>query len=222
MFFHQFVSGRKGVRGHLKKAAIEAGYKDSPYLDDTIYEIQRDPEWKAALQRFYERQDLSDERIIAEYCRIAFANVTDAFRVTEAGEIIIEDLDQLPPDVSAAIAEIKPVIHQETGQVFYGIKMHDKKGALDFLAKLRGLIRAPDIQVTLIQLMANLNLALYSTEDLITLRSLLTRGMPPGMTSGQMPGLPGNPADQAKPVGPSSSPPPPPTNGHHPTNGSGH
>lgn len=212
LYVNQFLAGPRGTRGNSRKAAIAAGYHDGPYLDDRIKEIHKDPQVQEWLKAHYTRWDLTEERILAEYCRIAFANLADIGDFNaETGEFEVHqrNLELLGPEVTAAIAEIKPVVDQQ-GNVRYGIKLHDKKAALDFLAKFRGLIRTADVNITLIQMMTNLNLGVFSTEELHQFRSMLARALPPAAS---------NVPHGAVPPPAEALPPSPPTNGHHPNGG---
>lgn len=212
LFVHHFLAGPKGVRGDPTKAAILAGFAERS-INQTVYELKRDPEVQALMKAQLERFDLSDERILAEYCAIAFANISDVLKVDPAtGEIEVENIDTLPPTITAAIAEIKPIVDPATGRTRYSIKMHDKKGALDFLAKVRGLIRTPDVQVVLLQLMANLDLSVYTTEELKLMRTLMDRGLTP-----QPPTLAPVPESRLLAgTAPRPEPPPADRNGHGP------
>ena len=79
------------------------------------------------------------ERIIQELSRLGFSNVADVLEY-QNGEIILKDLANVPPDVKAAIAEISHTI-DKGGASRVKVRMHDKKGSLDSLAKIFGLMR---------------------------------------------------------------------------------
>ena len=74
------------------------------------------------------RSQVSIDRIVEEYRRIAFANTTDGIQV-RGGWVQITDTDDLTPEQQAAISEI----HQTKDGV--RIKFHDKTKALDSLGE---------------------------------------------------------------------------------------
>ena len=84
--------------------------------------------------------EVTVDRIVDEYRKLAFANTTDAVQV-KGGWVTITDTDDLSPDQQAAIAEI----HQTKDGV--RIKFHDKKGALDSLGKHLGMFK-DDVTIT--------------------------------------------------------------------------
>jgi len=72
------------------------------------------------------------ERILNEYRRIAYANITDAIEIRD-GAIVVQDTDSLTDDQKAAISEIA-----ETKDGLR-VKFHSKVHALDSLAKHLGM-----------------------------------------------------------------------------------
>ncbi len=73
------------------------------------------------------RLAVTADRVIEEYAKIAFANMADYAAVGPA-------LETLTPNQTAAIAEVS-----QTANGAVRIKLHDKKSALDSLAKHLGL-----------------------------------------------------------------------------------
>ena len=78
------------------------------------------------------RNEVTVDRIIQEYARIAFANTTDFINIID-GSAVAEDTDAMPSNKTAAIAEI--------AQTKDGvrIKLHSKQAALDSLGKHLGM-----------------------------------------------------------------------------------
>lgn len=134
------------------QAAIRAGY--SPGSEQRASEIgyqllQKTPVQEYLRQRqqdLQKRTEITQERIMAEYAKIGFADIksvmkwspslgiqTDGDDVIQTNGVMLKDSDELPPEVSASIAEVSQT------QQGIKIKMHDKKGALDSMARVLGL-----------------------------------------------------------------------------------
>lgn len=100
-----------------------------------------------------EDMDLSQRRILNEYSRLAFSDIRQLFR---------DDGSMMPPsewpdDIAAAVVSIdtkETRVRDEKGEfvnewdVVHKIKVHDKKGSLDFLASFRKMAGAKRIEVT--------------------------------------------------------------------------
>ena len=109
------------------------------------------------------RNDVSADRVIKEYARLAFADMRDYIKFGKDGDAYL-DWDSMPPEATKAIAEITQEQYVEgKGSDARTVrktrfKLHDKKGALDSLAKHLGLFAAnenppppPPVQPILIQ-----------------------------------------------------------------------
>jgi len=95
-----------------------------------------------------ERTGVTADRVLGEYARLAFSDIRRAVswrtfepeegeaarRKTAVSEIVVLDSAQMDEETSAAVAEIS----QAAGGAVR-VKMHDKKGALDSLARHLGL-----------------------------------------------------------------------------------
>lgn len=98
-----------------------------------------------------ERNMITVERTLAEYAKLGFSQISDYLQVetarvlvgrTEKGEpiseirqyVLLKDTAEIPPEKLAAIAEIKQA---KDGSISF--KLHDKKGALDSIAKHLGM-----------------------------------------------------------------------------------
>ena len=105
-----------GYREHSSNAAALAAL---PSVQARIAEISRNN--AAAAQ-------VTAARVLAEIARIGFADIAGAVDIRN-GEAIVRDMEEIPPDLRAAIAEIR----QTRDGV--AIKFHSKPEALTLLGK---------------------------------------------------------------------------------------
>ncbi len=92
------------------------------------------------LERLQERAELDADAIIQEMKKLAFANQKDYTGFSPDG-VKLKDSDDLTRDQMAAIAEVRET---GTGQYkTFQLKLHDKKGALDSLARWAGIEKMP-------------------------------------------------------------------------------
>lgn len=84
------------------------------------------------------RTQITADRVLREFARIAFADIRS---FTEAGQksLTVKSLDALSADDTAAIAEVSGAANGKTVKV----KLHDKKHALDRIARHLGLYGKP-------------------------------------------------------------------------------
>ena len=82
------------------------------------------------------RLGITPERVLEEYRRIAFANLSHIVHWSDAGMQFKPD-GELDPDDVAAIAEI--VESAKEGKP-YRVKLYDKKAALDAIARYLGMV----------------------------------------------------------------------------------
>lgn len=129
------------------KAAEEAGYKHPNKLGPLLLQ---NPKISAVVQRRMQarrkRTQVTQDRVIEEYARIAFANVSDFFEWDERQVRYVPKKD-LSPEQLAALSEIQSetsVTRDANGQprarIKLKVKLHDKVRALDALAKHLGLV----------------------------------------------------------------------------------
>lgn len=85
------------------------------------------------------RLGITPERVLEEYRRIAFANLSHIVHWSDAGMQFKAD-GELDPDDIAAIAEI--VESAKEGKP-YRLKLYDKKAALDAIARYLGMVPPP-------------------------------------------------------------------------------
>lgn len=123
--------------GYSEKTAKEIGHENltKPHIAEAIAAAQ---EQRAA------RTEITADMVLREYAKLAFANITDYVKVAEhetmsGGEPVtftrveVFGTDGIPADKMAAVSEIK-----ETKEGI-AVKLHDKKGALDSLARHLGM-----------------------------------------------------------------------------------
>lgn len=133
------------------QAAIRAGYsaKTAGQIGD---ENLKKPEIKEAIQarrkELSEKVEITQERVLKEYARLAFLDPRKLFDNTGA-PLPIQDLDD---DTAAAIIGLDVV---QVGNAEVGVgdvlkyKMADKKGALDSVARHLGMFNDKlDVKVT--------------------------------------------------------------------------
>ncbi len=86
------------------------------------------------------------ERVVVEYARLAFADMRDYMHFAENGDVLL-DWSAMPEDATKAILEVTQDVYNEgRGGAQREVKrtkfkLHDKRGALDALAKHLGLFR---------------------------------------------------------------------------------
>jgi phage terminase small subunit len=91
---------------------------------------------------------VSAERVVVEYARLAFADMRDYMRFAQNGDVLL-DWSAMPEDATKAILEVTQDVYTEgRGGAQREVKrtkfkLHDKRGALDALAKHLGLFREP-------------------------------------------------------------------------------
>lgn len=139
------------VDGNATRAAVRAGYAERSahttggrlLKNDEVAALVR-----AGQERLAERTAISAERVMREYARMGFANMTAVARWGPAVPDGVEfhDSDGLAADDSAAVAQVasERSLHYKDGDlvgetVTLRVKLHDKKGALDAMAKRLGL-----------------------------------------------------------------------------------
>ncbi len=150
-------------------AAIRRTGYDGDRADQAGYKMMSAPEVVEAIERGMQEQrarsNLTADMVIAEYRRVAFANMADHVRIDEDGEAYI-DLSALTREQAAAISELRveqadaAVVGGEDGETIVAprvrrivIKHHSKLHALDKLGIHTGIFRddrAPDQPVRFI------------------------------------------------------------------------
>lgn len=125
------------------QAAIRAGYSAKTARHQATRLLAKAHIQEAVQTRraaISNRLEVDTERVLLEYMRIAFADLTDVAAWRDGG-VELKPSAALAKDVSAAIAEVA-----ETPNGLK-VKMHDKKGALDSLARHLGLFDKDSVTV---------------------------------------------------------------------------
>lgn len=120
-----------------KRAAIRAGYsqKNTASIACTLL---KQPKVAAAVREAMDarakRTQITADRVLREFARIAFVDIRS---FTEPGKesLTVKSLDALSADDAAAIAEVR----RSSDGKSLKVKLHDKKHALDRIARHLGL-----------------------------------------------------------------------------------
>lgn len=91
---------------------------------------------EAKRRRLQIKTEITIEKVLNEYAKIGFCNMADYADWSEGG-VIIKDKAALTRDQMAAISEISET--KSKGETTVKIKLHDKKGSLDSIAKHLGM-----------------------------------------------------------------------------------
>ncbi|PWC98027.1 terminase small subunit [Azospirillum sp. TSO5] len=140
LFVQEYLKDFKGG-----DAAVRAGYSKRS-SGPTASRLLQDPRIQAAIAKavgsMLDKFQITNERVLAEYARMAFSDLGDVIEIGDDGEATVNlALIKNNKDARAAIAEINQS-DIKLGKDGDGgverrtrIKLHDKKGALDALAK---------------------------------------------------------------------------------------
>ena len=129
-----------------RKAAERAGYSKNTAktISNTIVKkpiLQR--AIREAIKARARRVSLDADKVIQEYMRIAFSNPKNYF--DETGRF--KGIHNLSSDEAVCISEVVVTENTRTGNIRTTIKLHDKRGALDSLARHLGIMADSRIQV---------------------------------------------------------------------------
>ena len=131
---------------NAQRAAARAGYSTNKgSLAGQAHVLMQHQAIKEAIKY---RQDvaaekfqLTEDRVIIELMRIAFADMRDYAQI-RSGVVTITDTDQLTPEQAAAISEI-----EQKADGTLKVKLHSKQSALDSLAKHLGLFQSDKLEI---------------------------------------------------------------------------
>ena len=137
------------------QAAIRAGYSEKTAKQQACRLLARE-DVQAAIQKEMNkrarRTEITADKVLEEYAKLGFSDVTDYLQVVtervlvghdkETGEpisdisqfVLMKDTADIPPEKLAAISEVK---QHKDGSISF--KLHDKRGALDSIAKHLGM-----------------------------------------------------------------------------------
>lgn len=138
---------------NAKQAAIRAGY--SPRTAESqgsrlLSNVKVKDAIQKAMQKRSTRTEITADMVLMEYAKIGFSNITDYLSVedklvtidrdsegrpiTELAQVVnIFDTDMVKSDKMRAVAEIRQT------RDGIALKLHDKKGALDSMARHLGM-----------------------------------------------------------------------------------
>lgn len=135
-------------------AATRAGYSANS-AKQTAYKLMDRPRIQVRIRELIDRQKertkVTADRVIAEYAKLAFANMYEHLRIQPDGSVIV-DLSLLTPDQAAALSEVTQETVSRTGGddkdkdgapaqpvLRTKIKLASKQAALDSLARHLGM-----------------------------------------------------------------------------------
>ena len=84
------------------------------------------------------RTQITADRVLQEYARIAFSDMRTFAEWSKDG-VTLKDSDELPDDTAACVAEVSETTSEKGGSIKF--KLHDKKGALDSVARHLGMFK---------------------------------------------------------------------------------
>lgn len=85
-----------------------------------------------------ENTDISPDRVIREYAKIAFSDVTDYLKPGLYGDLTLKDFKDIPADKTSAIKSIE-ANYKASGAMNVKVVMHDKHAALRTLSDMMGI-----------------------------------------------------------------------------------
>lgn len=118
------------------QAAKRAGYKDPNKGRQLVTKSNVSEAIQKALREREKRTEITQDKVIEELARVAFANGTDFSRVVEKNgfkAVELVNTDEVPPEKRSAIAGIKE------GKFGIEVSSYDKVRALELLGKHLGL-----------------------------------------------------------------------------------
>ena len=132
IFVEHYLTGLSGFQ-----AALRAGYTRRSACE--AWRIRRRPSVAAAIEKAMaarsRRVGITADRVLREYARIAFADIRNFATSEDKGRTLkVTSLDDLSEDDAAAVAEMTG----EPGGKGAKVKLHDKKRALDAIARHLG------------------------------------------------------------------------------------
>ena len=126
------------------QAAIRAGYSEKTAQEigaQNLSKLMVATAIAEAQAARSERTEITQDRVLKEYARIAFSDMRAFAKWGPDGVSLIES-DQLPEDAALCVAEVTETTTQHGGSIKF--KLHDKRAALDSLAKHLGMFQTED------------------------------------------------------------------------------
>ena len=126
------------------QAAIRAGYSEKTAQEigaQNLSKLMVATAIAEAQAARSERTEITQDRVLLEYARIAFSDMRTFAKWGPDGVSLIES-DQLPEDAALCVAEVTETTTKHGGSIKF--KLHDKRAALDSLAKHLGMFQTED------------------------------------------------------------------------------
>jgi len=114
--------------GYSRKSAEMIGFENlrKPYIQSYIQELKEKRNAKI---------EITQEKVVNELAKIAFANTTDILDISE-GSVIIKDLSKID---TTCIAGAKEIFDKSGARLGVQVRLHDKQKALELLGKHLGI-----------------------------------------------------------------------------------
>ena len=126
---------------NAKQAAIRAGYAPGSAADRGWELLNRCPpvmaRLKEAMAEREQRTQITAERVLKEIARVAFADIRNYLVEGPEKTLVVRPLMQMSDDDAAALVEIQA---DGDAKTLRRIKLHDKRAALELLARHLGLV----------------------------------------------------------------------------------
>ena len=137
------------------QAAIRARYAEKTAYSQgqrLLKNVEAQEYIRELMQKREQRTEITADKVLEEYAKLGFSDITDYLQVVterilvghdkETGEpisdisqfVLMKDTKDIPPEKLAAISEVK---QHKDGSISF--KLHDKRGALDSIAKHLGM-----------------------------------------------------------------------------------
>lgn len=150
-FVHNYFYGKTGIVGNAAQSAIAAGFaettarKKAPsWVDNNREQASNRTIWgmiQVEREKIENDYEMSEKEILKQYKRLSSFDIRKLY-TTEGSLKKIHELDD---DTAAAISGIDITFDHE-GIETKKIKIIDKKGALDSLAKIKGMFQKDNAQ----------------------------------------------------------------------------
>lgn len=135
-FVQEYISSPVGEQPfNATQAAIRAGYSEKTARSQgqrLLTKVYIQAAISKHLLPLTQKTDISVERVLRELARIAFSDVREVMAWGPDG-VKLKKSSELSDDAAAMVAEVTETTTEHGGSM--RLKVHDKKGALDSLAK---------------------------------------------------------------------------------------
>lgn len=121
------------------QAAIRAGYsaKNAGKIGSELLGKTRIVEaLQKEREKLHARTEITAERTLREYARLAYSDMR-SFAIWGPDGVTLKDSDELEEDDAVCVSEVSLIAGKYGDSIKF--RLHDKKGALDFIAKHLGI-----------------------------------------------------------------------------------